>query len=135
MDDLAELEVLLVGDLLRHRAAGAVPLERLPLLVGGDKVRPDSADDVGIDGEPREEVLRSVLWQGLKLATLGVALGMGLSVAGTRLLRTLLFEIKPIDPATLGLAAVVVVILTLTASYLPARRASLIEPAVALREG
>ena len=85
-------------------------------------------------GAPRAEVLRGVLWQGLKLAVIGVALGMGLSVAGTRLLTTLLFEIEPIDPTTLGLAAALVVILTLTASYLPARWASLIEPIVALRE-
>jgi ABC-type antimicrobial peptide transport system permease subunit len=85
-------------------------------------------------GAPREEVLMSVLWQGLKLAVIGVVLGMGLSLVGTRLLTTLLFEIKPTDPATLGLAAALAVILTLTASYFPARRASLIEPMVALRD-
>lgn len=85
-------------------------------------------------GAPRREVLKGVLWQGLKLAVMGVALGIGLSLAGTRLLSTLLFEIKPTDPAALGFATALVVILTLTASYVPARRASLIDPIVALRQ-
>jgi predicted lysophospholipase L1 biosynthesis ABC-type transport system permease subunit len=84
-------------------------------------------------GAARKEVLWNVLWQGLKLSAIGVALGMGLSVASTRLLRTLLFEVKPIDPVTLGLAAALVVIVTLIASYFPARRASLVDPMIALR--
>jgi ABC-type lipoprotein release transport system permease subunit len=84
-------------------------------------------------GATQTEVLRNVLLRGMKLAATGVALGLCLALAGTRLLRTLLFEIKPIDPATLGLAAGLVIILTLAASYFPARRASLVDPAIALR--
>ena len=60
-------------------------------------------------------------------------LGLALSIWATRLLRTLLFEIEPVDPLTLALTAGLVVAVTLAASYLPARRASLIEPVVALR--
>ncbi len=84
-------------------------------------------------GAPREEILHGVLWQGLRMAAIGVAIGAGLSLAGTRILRTLLFEITPIDPVTLGLAAALVAAVTLAASYLPARRASRVHPMVALR--
>ena len=84
-------------------------------------------------GAPRVVVLRSVLSHGLKLAAIGTALGISLAIASTRLLSTLLFQIKPIDPPTLGLAAALAVILTITACYFPARRASLIDPMVALR--
>src|SRR5207248_6971772 len=56
-------------------------------------------------GAPRDSILRDVLWQGLRMAALGVAIGVGLSLVATRLLTTLLFEIKPIDPATLAIAA------------------------------
>jgi ABC-type lipoprotein release transport system permease subunit len=62
-----------------------------------------------------------------------LVLGLALSIWATRLLRTLLFEIEPVDPLTLALTAGLVVAVTLAASYLPARRASLIEPVVALR--
>jgi putative ABC transport system permease protein len=84
-------------------------------------------------GAPREEILRSVLWQGLQMAAIGIALGMALSLAGTRLLSTLLFEIKPIDPATLASAAITVIVVALAASYVPAYRASQVQPIVALR--
>jgi putative ABC transport system permease protein len=85
-------------------------------------------------GAPRERILRGVLWQGLQMAAIGVVLGIALSLAATRLLSTLLFEIKPIDPTTLAIAAALVVVVTLAASYLPARRASLVHPMLALRQ-
>jgi putative ABC transport system permease protein len=85
-------------------------------------------------GAPGDQILRSILWQGLQMAALGVVLGVALSLAATRLLATLLFEVKPIDPATLALAAGLVVVVTLAASYFPARRASLVHPMVALRQ-
>ncbi len=64
---------------------------------------------------------------------MGVAIGIGLSLAATRLLRTLLFEVKLVDPLTLAISAGLVVIVTLAASYFPARRASLVHPMMALR--
>jgi predicted permease len=84
-------------------------------------------------GARSECIRRGVLLQGLRMAAIGVALGIALSLAATRLLAALLFEIKPIDPPTLGISATLVVLVTLAACYLPARRASLIHPMAALR--
>jgi ABC-type antimicrobial peptide transport system permease subunit len=67
------------------------------------------------------------------MAAVGAAIGIALSLAATRLLAALLFEVKPIDPATLALSVALVVAVTLAASYFPARRASLVEPMAALR--
>jgi ABC-type antimicrobial peptide transport system permease subunit len=67
------------------------------------------------------------------MAAIGVAIGLALSLATTRILATLLFEIKPNDPMTLAFAAVLVLVVTLAASYLPARRATRVDPLVALR--
>ena len=79
-------------------------------------------------------ILGRVLWQGLKMAIAGAAIGVMLSLAGTRLLTKMLFEIKPIDPPTLALAAALVFVVTLAACYVPARRASRINPMAALRQ-
>lgn len=63
----------------------------------------------------------------------GVVLGLVLSVAFTRALGSLLFQVKPLDPLTLTAAAALVVLVTLAASFAPARRASLVDPIGALR--
>src|SRR5581483_709637 len=84
-------------------------------------------------GAPRAGILRGVLWQGVQLAAAGTILGIGFSLLTTRLLTSLLFEIKPVDPVTLAIAASFAVVVTLAASILPARRASLVDPLVALR--
>jgi len=84
-------------------------------------------------GARQQVIFREVLGQALWTAAFGVAIGLGLSLAATRLLATLLFEIKPIDPPTLALAGTLVVVVTLLASFLPARRASLVHPIEALR--
>jgi putative ABC transport system permease protein len=84
-------------------------------------------------GARGEQILWGVLWQGLQMAAIGVTLGVALSLAATRLLATFLFEVKPIDPPTLALAAAMVVVVTLAASYLPARRAGLVHPMTSLR--
>lgn len=84
-------------------------------------------------GAPREAILRGILRQGLEMAATGIAIGIGLSLAATRLLRSLLFEVKPIDPVTLALAAGLVLAVTLCASAIPARRASRVDPMIALR--
>jgi ABC-type antimicrobial peptide transport system permease subunit len=67
------------------------------------------------------------------MAVVGVALGGLLSVGLTRMLRTLLFQVEPFDPISLLAAALVVVFVTVCASYAPARRASRVDPLVALR--
>jgi len=84
-------------------------------------------------GAQRDRILRDILWQWLSLAAIGVAAGMGIAMASSRFLASMLFEVKPIDPWTLGIAAILVVLVTLLAGYAPARRASRIDPTVALR--
>jgi putative ABC transport system permease protein len=84
-------------------------------------------------GATHKRILRDVLWQGLMMAVTGVTLGTALSLAATRLLTSLLFEISPMDPITLVLSAATVICVTLAATYLPARRASHTHPYVALR--
>jgi putative ABC transport system permease protein len=84
-------------------------------------------------GASGEAIRRDVLRQGLAMAAVGVTLGLALSLVATRLLASLLFEIKPVDPPTLGISAAVVVVVTLCAAYVPARRASLVQPMTALR--
>ena len=84
-------------------------------------------------GAERATILRMVLWQGLRMAALGLAAGLGLAVLLSRALASLLFQVKPIDPLTLFAAAAIVVSVTLAASYGPARRASRVAPITALR--
>jgi putative ABC transport system permease protein len=84
-------------------------------------------------GAPRGAIMRGVLWQGLQMAAIGVVIGLALSLATTRILTKLLYEIKPNDPLTLAAAAALVLIVTLGASYIPARRATCVDPLVALR--
>jgi putative ABC transport system permease protein len=84
-------------------------------------------------GAPRNAILRGVLWQGLQMAAFGVVIGLALSLIATRVLAKFLFEIKPNDPTTLAAAAGLVLLVTLAASYIPARRASRVDPIVSLR--
>jgi len=84
-------------------------------------------------GANRGNMLRLVLTQGLKLTVSGVVLGLALAYGLTRLLASLLFGVKASDPATFGLVAGVLVVVALVAAYVPARRATAIDPAIALR--
>jgi putative ABC transport system permease protein len=85
-------------------------------------------------GAERGAIVRMVLGQGLQMAVAGVALGLALALAGTRALESLLFGVRPIDPPTFGAAAALVLLVTLAASYAPARRASRVNPIAALRQ-
>jgi len=84
-------------------------------------------------GARQPHILRLVLVRGLALALAGTILGMGGAFALTRLLADLLFHVKPTDPATFAGVAVLFLIVALAASYLPARRATRIDPMAALR--
>ncbi len=84
-------------------------------------------------GAPVERVLGLVLGQTARLALAGVALGMLGVIAGTRLLRSLLFGVGPNDPLVLAAVPVVLLLLALLASYLPARRAAGVDPVEVLR--
>ncbi len=76
---------------------------------------------------------RLVLREGLLLGGIGVALGLAAAVACTRVLGSLLFEVTPTDPLTLGSVTGVLLAVALAATLVPARRASKVDPMVALR--
>ena len=84
-------------------------------------------------GAQRATILGMVLAQGLRTSAAGVVLGLGLSMLLARTLESLLFQVRPIDPLTLSAAAAIVVAVTLVASFVPARRASRVNPLAALR--
>jgi predicted permease len=79
------------------------------------------------------DVLRGTLRQALLLSTAGVVLGLAGSLALSRSLGGLLFQLSPTDPATLGGVALLLIAVAMLASYLPARRAARVDPVVALR--
>jgi ABC-type antimicrobial peptide transport system permease subunit len=74
-----------------------------------------------------------VMRQSLRLVATGVAVGVVLALGATRLLGSLLFEVAPSDPLTLTAVSALLVAVALLASWLPARRASRVNPMVALR--
>ncbi len=84
-------------------------------------------------GAQRSEVLRLVLGEGARMAALGVVVGITASLAITRLLSTLLFGISATDPLTFAGVAVLLSLVALLASYIPARRAMSVDPMIALR--
>jgi ABC-type antimicrobial peptide transport system permease subunit len=79
------------------------------------------------------DVLRLVVGEGMKMAGAGVALGLIASVALTRLMTGLLFGISATDPLTLAMIALLLVIVAMLACYIPARRATTVDPMIALR--
>ncbi len=86
-------------------------------------------------GAQRGDVLRLVVGAGMKLALFGVVIGLAAAFGLTRLLETMLFGVKPFDPATLGSVVFLLAGIALLACWVPARRASGLNPLVALREG
>jgi predicted permease len=84
-------------------------------------------------GATQENVLRMILKQGVQLAALGVSIGLLAAFALTRTLRGLLYHVVASDPWTFAAVALVLVVVALTACFLPARRAACVDPLVALR--
>jgi putative ABC transport system permease protein len=84
-------------------------------------------------GAQQRDLLKMVIKQALLLAVGGVAIGLIASFGLTRLMSSLLFGVKPTDPATFVITALLLATTALVASYLPARRATKIDPLVALR--
>jgi len=86
-------------------------------------------------GAQSGDVRRLFLRHGLTLAATGIALGIGASLMMTRVMSALLFGVGPLDPATYLSAAGILMAVALMATYLPARRASKLDPMSALRSG
>ena len=86
-------------------------------------------------GAQRRDVLRLVLGQSLTWTMAGVVGGVAAAVGLLRFLDTLLYGIEPADPLVLGAASMLLVMVALAASYVPARRAMRIDAVRALREG
>jgi putative ABC transport system permease protein len=84
-------------------------------------------------GAQREHVLRLVVWHGVALAIAGIAVGLAGALALTRLMSGLLYGTKPADPATFVASVLVLGLVAIVSSYIPARRAAKVEPMVALR--
>ena len=81
----------------------------------------------------RRDTEEQVLRQGLKLTTLGLSIGLAAAYALTRYMRSLLFGVKAADPLTFAAIAVLLIAVALVACWIPARRATKVDPLVALR--
>jgi ABC-type antimicrobial peptide transport system permease subunit len=84
-------------------------------------------------GAQSADVVSMVVRHGFKLASLGLLLGAAAAFALTRLLRTVLYEVSPFDPASFAAVAIVLALIGLFACWLPARRATRVNPIEALR--
>lgn len=84
-------------------------------------------------GASQADVLRMVVWQGMAQALAGTLVGVGGALLLSRLMTTMLYGVRPNDPVTFGVVAIVLGLAALLATCVPARRATQIEPMVALR--
>jgi predicted permease len=84
-------------------------------------------------GASRAEIMRLVLGRGLVLVAVGLAMGIAAALSVTHLLANLLFSISPVDPATFIGVPLLLGVMAIAASYIPAFRATRIDPAIALR--
>lgn len=84
-------------------------------------------------GADRARVLRMVLWQGARLTAIGGAIGLALAVAASQVISSLLFGVSPLDPLTYAATLVTLAVVTLAGTFVPARKASRINPVVTLK--
>jgi len=84
-------------------------------------------------GAEKNDVLRMVVGQGVRLALIGVAVGIAGALALTRFLSSLLYGVTPTDPLTFIAVSLILIAVALLACYIPARRAAKVDPMVALR--
>jgi predicted permease len=145
VDNFRTMEQQIGSELVRERllamlstafAALAVVLSCVGLygVVSYDVSR--SLRDLGIRmalGAQRLDVLRQVIRGALLISAIGIAIGLLAALVGTRVVGSLLFGVTARDPLTLAAAAALLMLTTVIASYIPARRASRIDPALVLR--
>jgi len=84
-------------------------------------------------GAQRQEILRLVMKQAMEITLAGWLLGLGLALGLTRFLSSLLYGIQPTDRLTFTAASLLLIVVAALASYIPARRATKVDPLVALR--
>jgi ABC-type antimicrobial peptide transport system permease subunit len=84
-------------------------------------------------GAERHNILGMVMRETLIMVALGVAIGIPAALAATRVISSMLYDLKPTDPLTIAVSASVMIAVAASAGYLPARRASRVDPMVALR--
>jgi ABC-type antimicrobial peptide transport system permease subunit len=84
-------------------------------------------------GAGRRETLALIVGQGMRLVAVGVLVGVAAAFGLTRLLAKLLYGVKPTDPLTFAVVPVALVLVALAATYIPARRATRVDPVIALR--
>ena len=84
-------------------------------------------------GAQRREVLKLIVGQGIVLTLIGISIGLATAFALTRVMASLLFNVSATDPLTFGLIALLLMAVALVACWIPARRATKVEPMVALR--
>ena len=80
------------------------------------------------------KILRQILSSGLSLAAIGLFIGLGAALALTRYLEALLYSVRPTDPAVFALAITTLLLVAMSACYVPARRAARVDPIVVLHE-
>ncbi|HTB19970.1 MAG TPA: ABC transporter permease [Bryobacteraceae bacterium] len=139
MDDLVEEQVgqrRLLVMLLGSFAAAALLLALIGIYGIISYTVAQRTQEMGIRralGAQQSDILRLVVGQGLRLALAGVAVGVAGAFGLTRLMSALLFHVSATDPATFVIVAAVFLLVALAASYIPARRATRIDPMAALR--
>ncbi|HEY0321329.1 MAG TPA: ABC transporter permease [Pyrinomonadaceae bacterium] len=84
-------------------------------------------------GASARDVLKMVVWQGMALTIIGVGLGLAAAFALTRLMQSLLFEVSASDPLTFAFVSLLLALVAFAACYIPARRATRVDPMTALR--
>jgi putative ABC transport system permease protein len=84
-------------------------------------------------GARDSDILRLVLREGFLVVLIGLAIGVGATYGATRLIANQLFGVTPMDPATIAVVALVLIIVAFLACYIPAKRAAKLDPLSALR--
>jgi len=85
-------------------------------------------------GATRQQVVRMVVQHGLVIAAVGGAIGLAVALGSTGVLKSVLYEVKPADPVTFAAIVLVLLAAVIAASWIPARRATRIQPTQALRQ-